>query len=86
MFQHLKKPFNYSSVHQQNIMRNKTRICCIPLLWVIKGIKIWDAQNDLYISSKIKISGLTKLLSKKVTEWRSNNFLNVIKWVTSSKI
>lgn len=49
---------------KQNIMRNKTRIYCIPLFWEIKGIEIWNAQNDRYISNKIKVSGLTKVLKK----------------------
>lgn len=42
-----------------------------------RGMEIWDVQNDLFISSKIKISGLTKSF-KKEAEWSPGNFLSII--------
>lgn len=59
-------------------MRNKTRIYCTPFFWVVKGMEIWDVQNDLYISSKIISQIQSNYLRKKVAELSPKNFLNVI--------
>lgn len=41
-------------------------------------MEVWEVQNDLYISSKVKSHIQPNYLSKKVAEWSPNHFLNII--------
>lgn len=59
-----KKSFNYSSVLQTEYNEKQNKNLLHPIILEIKGIEIWNAQNDRYISNKIKVSGFTKVLKK----------------------
>lgn len=76
LVEHFKKSFNYSSVLQTEYNEKQNKNPRHPIIPAIKVMQIWDAQNDLYISSKIKTSGLTKLFMWKIADWCPNNFLN----------